>query len=111
MQDRTINNALLALRKEGGPQGKLAEVLLDMRGVDWSGWVQDRPFRRGEMRHLLISELKAGPKLTAELGAVVLSARPEITKRSATHRAYQALHRLEDRGQVTRDGCLWRLAQ
>jgi len=48
MQDRTINSALQALRKQGGHQGKLAEVLLDMRGVPWSGITQDRPMRRGQ---------------------------------------------------------------
>jgi hypothetical protein len=37
MQDKTINSALLALRKQGGQQGKLAEGLLDMRGVELSG--------------------------------------------------------------------------
>jgi hypothetical protein len=43
MQDRTINNALLALAKQGGSQAKLAEVLLMMRGVEWSGWYQIAP--------------------------------------------------------------------
>lgn len=29
MQDKTINNALLALRKQGGTEGKLAELIGD----------------------------------------------------------------------------------
>lgn len=48
MQDKTVNNALLALRRQGGPEGKLAEVLLDMRGVEWGRWVQDKPLKRGK---------------------------------------------------------------
>jgi len=62
MQDRTIDNALQALRKQGGHQGKLAEVLLDMRGVPWSGITQDRPMRRGQTKRVVMNELKRGPQ-------------------------------------------------
>jgi len=41
MQDRTINNALIARGKLGGPQGEIAEMLLDMRDVALPRCVQD----------------------------------------------------------------------
>ena len=41
-----INNALRALRKQGGAEGKLAEVLLDMRGVGWTDWDVDLPMKK-----------------------------------------------------------------
>ena len=50
MQDRTIDNALLALRKQGGSQGKIAEALLDMRGVSLPNVYPTKQMRRG--RHL-----------------------------------------------------------
>jgi hypothetical protein len=108
MQDRTINNALTALRKQGGPQGKLAEVLLDLRGVEWSGYTQNQPLRRGEARRLVLDELKAGPKTNSELGQTLRTVRPDITPRAAANRSYQALLRLEDKGLVRRDGKMWK---
>lgn len=115
MQDRTINNALIAIRKAGGMQAKLAEVLLDMRGVEWSGYAQDKPFKRGEAKRIVLAELKAGPLTNKVLGQAIRKARPDITPRTAANRSYQALLRLEEAGRVVRDlgpdGCLWRLAQ
>ena len=61
MQDKTINNALLALRKAGGQQGKLAEVLLDMRGVPAPAYYQDKPLRRGGTKAIILHTLKEGP--------------------------------------------------
>ena len=110
MQDRTINNALLALRKQGGPQGKIAEALLDMRNVPLPKHIQDQPFGRGETKHILLSALQSGPKTYAQLGEAIRQARPDITPRAAANRSYQALLRLEDRGLVRREGRVW-LAQ
>jgi len=109
MQDRTINNALQALRKQGGHQGKLAEVLLDMRGVPWSGIVQDRPMRRGQTKRVVLDELKRGPQSASQLALVIAAMVPGISQKAATNRVYQALLRLEDGGRVCRDGGLWRL--
>ncbi|MDF1857061.1 hypothetical protein [Pseudooceanicola sp.] len=107
MQDRTINNALLALRKQGGTEGKLAEVLLDMRGVEWSGVVQDRPMRRGQAKNFVLDALRTGPMTTSEIGALIRAYRPDLRQRAATNRAYQALLRLKDRGLVRREGRVW----
>ena len=114
MQERTINNALLALRKQGGTQGKLAEVLLDMRDVEWGGWVQDGPMKRGQAKRYILDALRSGPATSYDIGAMIRADRPELGQRAATNRAYQALLRLEDKGLVRRDfgagGCLWKMA-
>ncbi len=109
MQDRTINNALLALRKQGGHEGKLAEVLLDMRGVEWTGWVQDKPFKRGDTKTMILGSLKERPMTSWELGGVLRQARPDIGANAASNRAYMALRRLRDKGLVRRDGRMWSL--
>lgn len=109
MQDRTINNALLALRKQGGTQGKLAEVLLDMRGVEPPRYYQQSPFKRGETVQLVLDALRAGPQTTHTIGKVIRQERPDITPRAAANRAYHALLRLEEKGLVRRDGQLWKV--
>lgn len=111
MQDKTINNALLALRKQGGAQGKLAEVLLDMRGIPMPSCYQHLPLRRGAAKHLALEMLREGPKTTQEIGKEILHLRPEISQRDASNRAYQALLRLKDKGIVRRDGRAWRIMQ
>jgi len=111
MQDRTIDNALLALRKQGGAQGKLAEVLLDMRGVALPGWYQDRPFKRGDTKRMVLSALRERPMTNSELGKLVQSSLPDVTQSAAANRSYQALLRLEAKGLVLREGRVWRLAQ
>lgn len=110
MQDRTINNALLALRKEGGTQGKLAEVLLDMRGVPVPVYYQDQPLYRGGTKRIVLDTLSDGPKSTQEFGSAIRQVRPDISARAAANRAYQALLRLEETGLVRREGRVWKLA-
>ncbi|MEJ6398585.1 hypothetical protein [Yoonia sp. 208BN28-4] len=114
MQEKTINNALLALRKQGGAEGKLAEVLLDMRGINWSGWTQDGPLGRGQTKRFILETLKDGPQPNADLGRMIHATHSHMTAKAAANRTYQALLRLEDKGLVVRDagpdGCLWRLA-
>ncbi len=110
MQDRTIDNAPLALRQQGGHQGKLAEVLLEMRGVDLPYVYQFKPARRGDMKRLCIAALREGPKTTKQVGDIVMMEKPEIMRRNASHRAYMALSRLVDQGIALKDGCLRKLA-
>jgi len=109
MQDRTINNALIALAKQGGSQAKLADVLLDMRGVEWSGIMQDNPFKRGGTKHMVLEALKGGPMTSKAIGVHIRQKVPHIGPDAAQNRAYQALRRLRDRGLVRRDGRLWGL--
>ena len=110
MQDKTINSALLALRKQGGHQGKLAEVLLDMREVPLPAFYQDRPFRRGDTKRLVLAALRDGPKTNSALGRMIQASRPDMTHKEAANRSYQCLLRLEGKGLVGRDGRGWVLA-
>lgn len=107
MQDRTINNALLALRKQGGSQGMLAEVLLDMRGVELPMFRQVEPVKRGGTKWLILRMLQERPHSAAEIGAAIRKAKPTLGKRSAYNRGYQALLRLEESGLVRREGRVW----
>ena len=109
MQDKTINNALLALAKQGGAQGKLADVLLELRGVEWSGIVQDRPMKRGGTKEIIIQSLRSGAMTSWQLGGVLRQQRPDVGQRAAANRAYQSLRRLNDQKLVRRDGLLWQL--
>jgi len=116
MQDKTINNALLALHKLGGDQAKVAAQLIHMRGVELPKRAyQVQPMKRGECRRLMLAELQFGPKTTSQLADAVQLVRPDITRRSANHRAYIALWRMKEIGLVVQDigpdGCLWGLAQ
>jgi len=78
MQDKTIDNALLALRKQGGSQGKLADVLLDMRGVKAPGYYQRQPARRGQASRFVLDALKGGPKTCPEIADIL--DRPDLLK-------------------------------
>ncbi|PWE31294.1 hypothetical protein DDZ14_13105 [Maritimibacter sp. 55A14] len=98
MQDKTIDNALLALRKQGGIQGKLADVLLDMRGVKPPAYYQDSPLRRGETKRIVLAALRDGPRTYTQLGEAMRQVRPDLTQRAAANRSYQALLRLKDKG-------------
>jgi len=108
MQDRTIDNSLLALAKQGGQQGKLAEVLLMIRGVEWSGWYQIQPNKLGDTKRLIMEALAQGPHTNIQLGKIMQ------TPKAAANMTYQALFRLKDQGRVLRsmgqEGCLWRVA-
>ena len=108
MQDKTIDNALLELRRCGGTQGKLAEVLLDMRQVELPRYYQRNPFRRGETVQIVLDLLRAGPQTAPAIGKAIQQQRPDIKTKAATNRAYQALLRLEAKGMVRREKRIWR---
>lgn len=113
MQDKTINNALLALRKNGGTKGDLAEVILKLRGVAWSDIVQDQPLRRGETKRFVMDQVRQGPKTVSQLADALQAAFPDIKRMSAYNRCNLAMLRLADQGRVAQDfgpdGCLWRV--
>ena len=60
MQDRTIDNALLDLRKQGGAQGKIAEALLDMRGVPLPNVYSTKQMLRGQASAYVLDALQDG---------------------------------------------------
>ncbi len=108
MQDRTINNALLALRREGGSQAKLADVLLEMRGIPLPV-MQFEPMARGEAARLVLGELKRGPVTCPQIADLIGIDRPDLPRRYALHRAYMALKRLEAKGRVRECGGVWKV--
>ena len=114
MQDRTIDNALLALRKQvirEGTEGQdHVEALLQMRGVDMPHVL---PAKRkdvagkGLMARLVLESLRDGPKPLREVVSHVARHRPELDYRAAYIRTTQALARMKGRGLVRRDGRVW----
>lgn len=88
----------------------LAEVLLDMRGVEMPCVRQYRPAQRGVTSKTVLAALKDGPKTASAIAVAIHDTLPDISRRAAYNRGYQALLRLEERGLVVRDGEAWGLA-
>lgn len=117
MQDKTINNALLALRKQiirGDGEG-LAQVenLLALRGVDRPRVLPAKRSdvaRKGQAQQIVLDALRLSPMNLRELSARMQSARPELTYDASYQRTGQALARLKAKGAVDRNGPMWRLA-
>ena len=107
MQDRTINNALRALYRQGGDQGQIAQTLLIARNVPIPRMGQNQPFRRGQIKAIVLAVLADGPKTTGQIGCEVAKLRPTLTPKQATQRAYMALERLRVAGVVIQDRRLW----
>jgi hypothetical protein len=90
MQDKSIDGALLALRKQI-IRGKLdglehVEALLLMRGVDLPRVMPPkRPdaARRGHMARLVIGALREGPKTMRELVPIIADQQPNISQEAA----------------------------
>lgn len=120
MQDKTITNALIALRKQiirDGFDG-LAHVdaLLAVRGVDPAKLrvgAKRKPdhARQGLMRLMVLEALRDGLKTARDVAAQIASRRPEITPEATHKRTAQALDKLRVAGLVKRDGRLWVLAR
>lgn len=114
MQDKTIDNALLALRKQiirGDGKGlEHVEALLSARGVPMP---EVRPAKRpdaarnNQMRWLVLEALRDGPKTLREIVPVVCSKRPEIGPDATYVRTTQALNKMQIRGMVRREGRVW----
>lgn len=117
MLDKSIDGALLALRKQtirgGGVGLEHVEALLALRGVPMP---QVRAPRRPDvarcrlMRLLVLAALRDGPKRVREIAATVAVRRPELPAQAAYTRTGQALARLKRAGLVTREGRLWGLS-
>jgi hypothetical protein len=109
MQDKTIDNALLALCGRGDAQADLARDLLALRSVDppKPSRYPKNAARNRETRQLVLDALRDGPKTTGQIGAIILAQKPELSRRAANNRAYQALLRLEAKGAVRRLDGVW----
>jgi len=117
MQDKPIDNALLALRKQtirGDLDGlEQVEALLTMRGVSMPRVMPaKRPdvARRGLMRLLVMDTLRGGPATFRDVVAFVEPRRPELAPRVAYIRTGQTLARMKAAGLVWRERRMWRLA-
>ena len=88
----------------------LAEVLLDMRGVDMPAVRHFRPYKRCSLKRLIMAHLAKEPQTINELAKLVQNDLPMITNRTAYNRVYQSLQRLKDNGVAVCEGKVWRLA-
>ena len=115
MQDRTIDNALLALRKQiirGDLDGlEQVEALLTMRGVRMPRvmpqW-REMQARGHEIRGIIKRTLQDGPKTLAEVAQAISDARGEDYSR---HRVAQVLYKMKLAGMVRREGRVWMTIQ
>ena len=108
MQDKTINNALLALRREGGEVQKLAEQLLTLRGEDHLPRIIRHSAKRGEMRRMVLEALRDTPMTRRALVAHLAPLRPEVPLERLYWRTDTTLSKLRIAGLVRREGRVWR---
>lgn len=107
MQDKTINNALFALRREGGEVQELAERLLTLRGLHERPRIIRGFARRGQMQRLVLEAIKAGHNSRPDIAAYVADKRPEMPPERAYKRVDSALKKLQAKGLVRREGRVW----
>ena len=119
MLDKSIDNALLALRAQiirGDGKGlDHVEALLRQRGIDPQAHIvrakrKADAARKGLMRVIVLDALRDGPKTMREMAQYVRARRPDISPEAAYQRTGQVLAKLKLRGLVARDGRVWRLA-
>lgn len=117
MQDRTINNALLALRKQiirGNLNGlEHVEALLAQRGVSLPRVLPPKRLttaRYCEIRLIILGALRDGPKTMPEIAAIIAGARGEADCRQFRNRVSQALYKMKVAGMVRRD-VLWHIVR
>jgi methyl coenzyme M reductase subunit C len=118
MQDKSIDGALLALRKNiirGNLDGLAhVEALLILRQVHMPAVLPAKKAdvaRRGQMTRLVMDALRSGPKTTRQISAIIATARPEISPDEVHRRTEAAMCNMRYRGEVVRDGRLWGLAR
>jgi hypothetical protein len=116
MQDKSINGALLALRKQiirGNLDGMAhVEALLALRGVDMPRVVvREAPVaKRSTMRWMVLDALRDGPKTRKKIVAYVAPLRPDVPPERLYWRVDAALAKLHHAGKVRRNGRLWRVS-
>ena len=119
MQDKTIDNALLELRKQiirGNGEGQEhVEALLRVRGVDMPRVLPAKPTdsaRQGQMARLILEALSERPMTRGALVAHIADKRPDVPLERVYWRTDAALDRLRVKGKVRREGRVWnRLAE
>lgn len=131
MQDRTINSALLHLRKQlaqgDGVGLDHVEALLQQRGVQMRTVprIRMKATGKGFMAHWALEALQDGPQTARYVSKHIATRRPELTFEQSHKFAAVALTKLKRQGLVAHDGklgglwcivqdfgpdgCLWRL--
>lgn len=121
MQDRSIDGALLALRKQiirgDGVGLSHAEALLTQRGIHMPAVLPAKRkdvARKGLMALWVMGALRNGPLPFMGVVDRIAVHRPELERKAVCSRTSQALNKLMHKGLVVQDfgpdGCLWRLA-
>lgn len=114
MQDKTIDNALLALRKQiirGDLDGlDHVEALLTARGVRLPRVL--RPWRANqarahEVRLIVLKALQRRPMRLAELAQIIADKRGETYGQPLRNRTAQCLYKMKLAGMVVRERRLW----
>ena len=116
MLDKSINGALLALRKQiirGNLEGLgHVEALLTMRGVPIPAVLPAKNANvalRGHARALICEALRDGPKTRREIVAYVVTKRPELSYRVAYRRVDRLLWKMGKAGALVNGGGVWGL--
>lgn len=109
MQDRTINNALIALHKAGGDQAELARAILRLRGVEPPRLIErEAPVaKRGAMKLMVQDALMDGPKTRRQIVANIAPLRPDVPPERLYWRVDAALAKLRYAGKVRRERRVW----
>lgn len=115
MQDKTITNALIALRKQiirGNLDGLAhVEALLALRQVPLVHVPRRKPAdscKQREAKMIMLDALRTGPKTAEQLRASFAAARPDVLPDRVMIRVYQAIYRMRDKGLIVKDGEVWR---
>lgn len=110
MQDKTINSALLELRKriiQGNGDGLAhVEALLRQRGVQMRNVprIRMKATRSGLLTYMILEALKDGPQTARYVSHRVSERRPELGFDKAHIFASRPLTKLKKRGLVAHDG-------
>lgn len=116
MLDKTIDSALLALRRQiirEGQEGLVeVETLLRLRGVSM---LKVLPPKRkdvagkGAMRLILLEGIGRGYRSQRTLTAYVMQRRPELSREDAYTRTSLALAKMRKAGQARCEAGVWRV--
>lgn len=114
MQDATIDNALLALRKQiilsAGEGRNHVEALLQVRAVRLPrvlGPKAANAMRKGHMAHMILEALRERPMTRKELVAHLAHKRPDVPQERLYWRTASALDKLRIKGLARREGRVW----
>ena len=118
MQDKTITSALCQLRLQLIRSGQtLAHVdaLLVQRGVNPASLRVPRIYpadscRHGEIRLVVIGELRMGPKTASQLVTAFQTLHPDMALATARTRVHRSVYKMGRAGTAIRSGMKWALS-